>query len=74
MAFLEPGHVMDRGVGSGLDAAVVAVDGLMAADFCILEAIGLLFGGEQFDILAKSPLIAFDPTLTPSKTKSFGIR
>ena len=45
---LEPGHVMDRGVGSGLDAAVVAVDGLMAADFCILEAIGLLFGGEQF--------------------------
>ena len=51
---------MDRGVGSGLDAAVVAVDGLMAADFCILEAIGLLFGGEQFDILAKSPLIAFE--------------
>jgi hypothetical protein len=30
------------------------VNGLMAADFCIPEAIGLLFGGEQFDILAQS--------------------
>ena len=39
VALLEPVDVMDRGVGSGLDAAVIAIDGLMAADLCVLEAL-----------------------------------
>jgi hypothetical protein len=39
---------------------VIAVDGLMAADLCVLEAIGLLLSGEQRDILAQGPLIALE--------------
>ena len=38
VALLEPRHIMDRGVGSGLDAAVIAVDGLMPADLGILPS------------------------------------
>ena len=51
---------MDRGVGPRFDATVVAVDGLMPADFGVLEALGLLIGDEQFDILAQGPLIALE--------------
>ena len=32
VAFLQPGHVVDDGVGTCFDAAVIAVDRLMAAD------------------------------------------
>ena len=58
VALLQPIHVVDRRVGAGFDAAVVAIDGLMPGDRRILEAVGLLLGGEQFDILAQRSLIA----------------
>ena len=51
---------MDRGVSSGFDAAVIAVDCFMPADLCILEVPGLLLGNEEFDILAQCALIAFE--------------
>ena len=51
---------MDRGGGPGLDAAVIAVDGLLPGDLGVLEADGFLLGGEQFDILAQGALIAFE--------------
>src|SRR5215475_2216269 len=60
VAFLQPSHIMDRRVGSGLDAAVIAVDRLMSADLSILESVGLLFGDENLDILAQCALIAFE--------------
>jgi hypothetical protein len=37
----------------GFDTAVVAIDGLIAADMGILEAVGLLFGGKELDIHAQ---------------------
>jgi hypothetical protein len=43
---------MDRRVGSGFDAAMIAIDRLMATDFGILEAVRLLLGGECLDVLA----------------------
>ena len=43
-----------------IDTAVVAIDGLIAADMGILEAVGLLFGGKELDILAQRALIAFE--------------
>ena len=60
VAFLQPSDIMDRGVGSGFDAAVIAVDRLIAADLCILEAVGFLLGGKHLDILAQGALIAFE--------------
>src|SRR5450830_801743 len=51
---------MDHCVGSRFDAAVIAVDRLMAADRRILEAIGVLLGGKNLDILAQRALIAFE--------------
>ena len=47
-------------LGPGLEAAVIAVDGLMPGDRRILEAVSLLLGGEQFDILAQASLIALE--------------
>ena len=46
--------------GSGFDAAVIAIDGLVAADCGVLEPIGLLLGGEQLNILAQRALIALE--------------
>ena len=51
---------MDRGVGPRFDAAVVAVDGFVPRDLCILEVLGLLLGGEHFDIVAQGALIALE--------------
>src|SRR6201987_5473500 len=51
---------MERRVGSGLDAPMVAVDRFVSADLCILEAVGLLLCGEKLDVLAKSALVAFE--------------
>jgi hypothetical protein len=51
---------MHRGVGSGFDAAVVAIDGFMPADLGVLEAVGLLLVSEKLDILAKRGLVAFE--------------
>src|SRR5262245_2615242 len=58
MALLQPSDIMDRRVGSGFDAAVIAIDGLMAADRGVLEAVRLLLGGEKLDVLAQRGLIA----------------
>src|SRR3972149_6806751 len=60
MTFLQPSHVVERGVSSGFDAAVVAVDRLMSGDFGVLETAGLLLGGENLDVLAQRALIAFE--------------
>lgn len=60
VAFLQPSHIMDCRVGSGFNAAVVAVDRLMPADLCILEAVRFLLGRENLDILAKRALVAFE--------------
>ena len=49
MAFLQPGDIMNRCVGSGFDAAVIAVNGFMSGDLGIAEAIRLLLRGEQLD-------------------------
>src|SRR5215471_11076706 len=53
MAFLQPSYIVDRRIGSGLDAAVIAVDGLRLGDFGVAKAIGLLLGSEQLDILTQ---------------------
>ena len=53
MAFLQPGDVMDDGRRSGFDAAVIAVDRLVSTDRCIFEAVEVLLGGENLDILAQ---------------------
>ena len=60
VAFLQPGDIVDHRIGSGFDAAMIAVDRLMAADRRILEALGFLLGGEQLDVLAQRALIAFE--------------
>ena len=39
---------------------MIAVDGLMLGDLGVAKAIGLLLGGEQFDILTQRALITFE--------------
>ena len=51
---------MDDRVGPGFDAAMITVDGFVPADLGMLEAGGLLLGGEEFDVFAQGPLIAFE--------------
>jgi hypothetical protein len=58
VTLLQPADIMEDRDGSGFDAAVIAIDGLVAADRGVLEAIGLLLGGEQLDILAQRALVA----------------
>ena len=60
MAVLEPFDVVDDGCGPGLDAAVVAIDRSILSDFGVGEPVGFLLGGEQFDVIAQSALIAFE--------------
>ena len=60
MALLQPADIVDRRIGSHFNAAVIAVDGLVATDVSILETIGLLLGDEDPDILAQRALIAFE--------------
>ena len=60
MAFLQPIDIMEDRVRPGFDTAVVAIDRLIAADMGILEAVGLLLGGKELDILAQRALIAFE--------------
>jgi hypothetical protein len=43
----------------GLDTAVIAVDGGVLRHICIGEAVGLLFGNENLNVLAQRSLIAF---------------
>jgi hypothetical protein len=49
VAVLEPSDIMEWRVGPRFDAAVIAVNRLMAADVAILEAIDLLFGGKKLE-------------------------
>jgi hypothetical protein len=53
VAFLQPSNIVDCRVGSGFDAAVIAVDRLVSTDGCIFEAVAVLLGGENLDILAQ---------------------
>ena len=53
VAFLQPGDIVDDRGGSGLDAAVIAVDRLVPADRGVLEFRGLLLGHKQLNILAQ---------------------
>ena len=58
VAFLQPRHIMEHGVDFGFYAAMIGVDRLTLAYLCILEAVGLLLGGEKLDILPKRALVA----------------
>jgi len=60
MAFLQPGHIMDCGVLSRLDATMIAVDRFMPADLCIPKAVGFLLGDENLNILSKCALVALE--------------
>jgi hypothetical protein len=53
VALLEPSDIVDDCGCSGLDAAVVAIDGGMLTDRGVREALGFLFCGEQFDVFAQ---------------------
>jgi hypothetical protein len=57
MALLKPRDVIDHRCGMGLDPAVIAIDGGIAGDGCIGKVFGLLFCGEQLDVLAQRPLV-----------------
>src|SRR5215207_1445590 len=59
VALLQPGDIVQDGGGPGLDAAVIAVDGFVPAAGGVLEAVTLLLGHEEFDILAQRALVAF---------------
>src|ERR1035438_6824016 len=59
MAFL-PLYIVDHRIGSGFDAAMIAVDRLVPADCRILETIGFLLLCEEFDIVAQRSLIALE--------------
>ena len=58
MALLQPSYIVEYRVSSLFDAAMIAVDRLMAADLGILKAVGFLLCSERLDILAKRALIA----------------
>ena len=58
MARLQPGDIVDHGVVSRLDTAVISIDGFVRADRGILVFQGFLFIDEYFDILAQGSLIA----------------
>jgi hypothetical protein len=60
MAFLQPLDIVDRGVCSGFDATVLAVDRPVPADRRILETIGSLLGSENFYIFVQCSLITFE--------------
>ena len=56
VALTQPFDVLDDGRGAGFDAAVIAVDGLGAADLGIGEPIGFLLCAEQVTIVAQGAL------------------
>ena len=60
MAFLQPFDIVNRGVGSGFNAAVIPIDRFVPADRCILETTGFLLGGEHFYVVVQGPLIALE--------------
>src|SRR3954451_9388732 len=58
MACLQPFDIMHDGGGSGLDAAVIAIDRRVLADPGVSKVPGLLLGGKDLDILAQRALVA----------------
>jgi hypothetical protein len=60
MVILQPIYIVDDRIVSGLDAAVVGIDGLMLRDLGVLKAGCLLLGREHLDVLAQCALIAFE--------------
>ena len=58
MALLQPGDIMDHGVFSCFDAAVIGVDRFVLADLAILKIIGFLLSCEELNIGAQGSLIA----------------
>jgi hypothetical protein len=60
MAILQPLHIVDDRIGSGLDAAVVGIHGLMLGDLCVLEAVCLLLGREYLDVLWEGTLVTLE--------------
>ena len=58
VALAQPVNVVDHGGGARLEAAVLAVDGLIAADRRVLEAVGPLLGDEEIDVAAQGALVA----------------
>ena len=61
MALLEPADIVDDGGGSGFDATMIAIDRRILTDCGVREALGFLFYGEEFDVLAQGALVAFQP-------------
>jgi hypothetical protein len=58
---LQPFDVVDDGDGSGFDAAMLAIGGVVAADGGVLEILGFLLGDEELDIIAQRALVALCP-------------
>ena len=56
--FPQPRPRRGHRVAACLDAAMLAVDGFMAADFRVFERARLLFGDEEFHVVAERSLIA----------------
>jgi len=55
---LQPFAVVDHRGHSGFDAVVIAIDHSMLADFAVVEANGLKFSDEEFDILTQRASVA----------------
>jgi hypothetical protein len=57
MVLLQPGDIVDHGVASSFDTAVIAVDGFVRSDRGILVFQGFLLIDKDLDILARGALI-----------------
>jgi hypothetical protein len=53
VTLLQPGDIVDDGSGSGLDAAMIAINRLVPTDRGVFEACGVLFGHEGLDIFPR---------------------
>ncbi|MGI8570228.1 MAG: hypothetical protein ACR2KT_14835 [Methylocella sp.] len=65
---MQPGDIVDHDAGSGFDAAMIAVDGLMPADRRILDVVQKrsLIALERNDVIGLLVLdLAGDGALTP---------
>ncbi len=57
---LQPSDIVDHCIGSGFDAIVIAIDGLMTGNLGAFEAVRLLLRDKQLNILAQRTLITFE--------------
>jgi hypothetical protein len=53
VALLEPADIVDDGGGSSFDTAVIAIDRRIPTDGGVGEALGFLFGGEEFGVVSQ---------------------